>query len=202
MRVVDLVPPRFHSLTTEFAKFGTIGVINIGVNMAVYNILLATIFHSGEAKAKAVAAVVATTSAYFMNRHWTYRDRAKSALHREYVLFFLTNAVGLVIETGTVYITKYWLHQTHAVALNTAALMGIGLGTIFRFWAYRTHVFKLSPAETLDELSMPDFDGSDLDVSELAELADPAPVSPMPVPRVVVTTGADGMTVLRIHEPG
>ena len=46
-----------------------------------------------EVKAKAVATIVATTCAYFLNRHWTYRDRPKTTLRREYSLFFFFNAV-------------------------------------------------------------------------------------------------------------
>jgi hypothetical protein len=30
---------------------------------------------------------VAIVSSYFMNRHWTYRDRDKSAAHRELFVF-------------------------------------------------------------------------------------------------------------------
>jgi hypothetical protein len=77
-----------------------------------------------------------------MNRHWTYRNRAKSTLRREYSLFFLFNLVGLVIEVTVVFIAKYGFHQTHIAVLNLVTGLGIVLGTVFRFWAYRTHVFK------------------------------------------------------------
>lgn len=136
------LPERWHSLTKEVAKFGTIGVVNLVVNFAVFNLLLLTVLHSGQLKAKAVATVVATTCAYFMNRHWTYRDRPKSTLRREYTLFFLFNLVGLIIEVSVVGLAKYGLHLTHLLALNFFTAIGIGLGTLFRFWAYRTHVFR------------------------------------------------------------
>ena len=142
------VPERFHAITDELAKFGTIGLINLVVNFAVFNLLWLTVLRSGELKAKAVATIVATTCAYFLNRHWTYRDRPKATLRREYTLFFLFNAVGLVIEVTVVGVAKYGFHQTHIVVLNLCTAVGIALGTIFRFWAYRTHVFK--PAEVED----------------------------------------------------
>jgi len=142
VRLVPWLPERWHALTREVAKFGTIGVVNLFVNIGVANLLWLTVLRDGEVKAKAIATVVATTSAYFMNRHWTYRDRPKSTLHREYVLFFVFNLVGLVIETTVLYLAKYGLHLTHLLALNAFAGVGIALGTIFRFWAYRTHVFK------------------------------------------------------------
>src|SRR5688572_9588635 len=86
------VPDRFHAITDELAKFGTIGLINLGVNIGVFNLLLLLPLTDGsEVKSKAVATVVATTSAYFLNRHWTYRNRPKSTLRREYTLFFFFN---------------------------------------------------------------------------------------------------------------
>jgi putative flippase GtrA len=141
------VPARFHKIGDEIAKFGTIGIINIFVNTAVVNLLWLTPWlHGSQVKAKAVATVVAATSAYFMNRHWTYRNRPKSSLRREYTLFFAFNLVGLFIEIGAVSVAKYWLHRTDLLVLNIFSLLGICLGTVFRFWAYRTHVFKLAPA--------------------------------------------------------
>jgi putative flippase GtrA len=148
VRLVQRLPQRWHGLVHELAKFGTIGVINLVVNVGVSNLLWVTVFKDSEVKGKAVATIVATTAAYFMNRHWTYRDRPKSTLRREYALFFFFNLVGLVIETGVLAFGKYGLHITHLLALNFFTGIGIALGTIFRFWAYRTHVFKAEPAET------------------------------------------------------
>jgi putative flippase GtrA len=145
--VKQKLPERWHGITHELAKFGTVGVINLVVNFAVFNLLWLTFLRDGELKAKAVATIVATTCAYFMNRHWTYRDRPKSTLRREYSLFIFFNAVGLVIEVTIVGIAKYGFGETHIVVLNLCTAIGIVLGTIFRFWSYRTHVFKLGPAD-------------------------------------------------------
>lgn len=150
MRLVPLPFPqplkRLQKIAGEFAKFGTVGVINTVVNYTVFNALVLTVFAQGQLKANVVATVVATTASYFMNRHWTYRDRPKSALHREYLLFFVFNAAGLVIELGVLALSKYGLGLTSLLALNIAKTFGMGLGTIFRFWAYRTFVFPVESA--------------------------------------------------------
>ena len=146
-----ILPKRLQGISNELAKFGTIGLINLLVNFAVFNLLWLTFLRNGEVKAKIVATVVATTCAYFMNRHWTYRDRPKSTLRREYSLFFLFNAVGLVIEAAVVGTAKYGFDQTHIAVLNLCSAVGIVLGTIFRFWAYRTHVFKLDTAVQVEQ---------------------------------------------------
>jgi putative flippase GtrA len=146
--MLSKLPERFHAITDEMAKFGTIGLINLAVNFAVFNALL-MLASGSEVKAKAVATIVAATSAYFLNRHWTYRHRPKTTLRREYSLFFFFNAVGLVIEAGIVGLAKYGFDQTSFVVLNLCNFVGIALGTVFRFWAYRTHVFKPVPQEPI-----------------------------------------------------
>jgi putative flippase GtrA len=138
------------------AKFGIIGVINLGVNFAVFNLLALTVLSDGQLKAKAAATVAATTCAYFMNRHWTYRDRPKSTLRREYTLFFFFNLVGLVIEVAFVGLAKYGLSITNLLALNLFTAVGIGLGTIFRFWSYRTHVFRPVPEMPETAVALPE----------------------------------------------
>ena len=151
MQLERILPERWHGLTKELAKFGTIGLINLVVNFAVFNLLWLTVLRSGEVKAKAIATIVATTCAYFMNRHWTYRDRPKSTIRREYSLFFFFNLVGLLIEVTVVGVAKYGFHQTHIVVLNLCTALGIVMGTIFRFWAYRTHVFRPADPALADE---------------------------------------------------
>ena len=184
------VPARFHKIGDEIAKFGTIGLINIGVNSAVVNLLWLTPWlHGSQVKAKAIATIVAATSAYFMNRHWTYRNRPKSSLRREYTLFFAFNLVGLFIEVGAVSVAKYWLHRTDLLMLNIFSLLGIALGTLFRFWAYRTHVFKLEPASA---------SGAPAAAATSSKVRAPAPVPPAAT-RLPVTVRANGRPGNRGH---
>lgn len=152
MRILRLLPERWQRFIREVLKFGTVGGINTVINFAVFNALALTVLADGQLKATVIAAVVATTSSYFMNRHWTYRDRPKSAIRREYVLFFLFNITGLLIEVGILALAKYGFGITGLLALNIIKIFGLVLGTIFRFWAYRTFVFRpASPAASAVE---------------------------------------------------
>ena len=146
MRLVRLLPQRWQNLIHEAAKFGLVGGINLVINYAVFNALALTIFVGGQLKATVVAAFVSTITSYLMNRHWTYRDRPKSALRREYLLFFLFNATGLLIELGVLGLAKYGLGVNSLLALNVAKTGGVALGTMFRFWSYRTFVFRPATA--------------------------------------------------------
>ncbi|WP_346536534.1 GtrA family protein [Micromonospora sp. DPT] len=174
MRLVRLLPERWQKFIHEALKFGVVGGINTVINYAVFNVLALTVFVNGQLKATVIATVVATITSYLMNRHWTYRDRPKSALKREYVLFFLFNATGLLIELGVLAAAKYGLGVNSLLALNVAKTGGVLLATMFRFWSYRTFVFQPVPAhaeETWHTIHRDEWDTmAELDpVAELAE---------------------------------
>ncbi|MFY1700443.1 GtrA family protein [Micromonospora sp. WMMA1923] len=147
MRLVRLLPERWQKFVPEALKFGIVGGVNTVINYAVFNALALTVFVGGQLKATVVATIVATITSYLMNRHWTYRDRPKSAMRREYALFFLFNATGLFIELGVLAAAKYGLGVHGLLALNVAKTVGVVLATLFRFWSYRTFVFQAAPAD-------------------------------------------------------
>ncbi|HEY0698922.1 MAG TPA: GtrA family protein [Micromonospora sp.] len=167
MRLVRLLPDRWQKFVHEALKFGIVGGINTVINYAVFNALALTVFTDGQLKATVVATVVATITSYLMNRHWTYRDRPKSALRREYLLFVVFNATGLAIELGVLAIAKYGLGLTSLLALNVVKTAGLVIGTVFRFWAYRNFVFQ--SAQTPDELADAEMLAELDPVAELAE---------------------------------
>ena len=61
------------------------------------------------------------------------------------LLFFGVNVVALGISAVTLTISHYGLGFTSILADNVATIIGIGLGTLFRFWAYRKFVFAGEP---------------------------------------------------------
>lgn len=138
-----------HRLAQEVAKFGVIGAIAFVVDVGVFNLLrlggpgaASGLLDEKPLTAKTVSTIVATTVAYFGNRYWTFRDRGRSSLRREYVLFFALNGVGLLIALACLGFSHYLLGLTSPLADNISAnVVGLGLGTLFRFWSYRRFVF-------------------------------------------------------------
>jgi putative flippase GtrA len=81
--------------------------------------------------------------AYFGNRHWTWKERQRSGASREITLFFIINLISLSFNVICLAISRYILGFDSAVADNISAnIIGVGIGTLFRFWSYRTIVFK------------------------------------------------------------
>ncbi len=133
-------------MRNELGKFGVIGLVAYVIDLLVFNLLR---FAGGEGPlydkpltAKVVSVLAATTFAYFGNRHWTFKDRSRSSFRRQYALFFVFNAVGMMISLSCLWVSHYLLGFESALADNISAnVIGLVLGTIFRFWGYHNWVF-------------------------------------------------------------
>ena len=73
-------------------------------------------------------------------------------MSRELAMFFLLNGIAMGIAIGCLYISHYVLGFTSALADNLSAnVIGLGLGTMFRFWSYRKWVFPAVPDNAADQ---------------------------------------------------
>jgi len=124
----------------ELTKFGLIGIVNTALDFGILNLLHFGL-GVGPLTSKCVSTLIAATSSYFMNRHWTFKNRARSGMRREYTLFFLLNLVGLGIGLICIAVVRYGLGMDGPAAINAANLVGLVIGTVFRFWSYRRWVF-------------------------------------------------------------
>ena len=155
---------RLRRLAPEVLAFGVIGAANTALYLAITYVTMPI----GAVKATVIATVVTTTLAYVANRYWTYRHHTRSALRREYTLFFGFNLVGMIIQSGAVGTAKYGFGLNeidHRLVLMAITLFAAGAATIFRFWAYRTFVFLKPPVDG-HEADLADLDA----VAGLAEL--------------------------------
>jgi len=144
---VSLVPAlyaRFRLLACELGKFGVVGVLAFVVTDAGTNLLH---FRAGQGPltANVIATVVAMAVSYAGNRYWTFRDRQRSGVRREGILFFLFNAAGLVIQLSCLWLTTYLLGLHGKLTYNVALVTGIALATLFRYWSYKTWVWRPQP---------------------------------------------------------
>lgn len=142
----------------EGLKFGVVGAVAYVVDLGVFNLLL----HVGEEPvlderpltAKVISVCVATLVAWLGNRYWTFRRRRRSPVPRELFLFAVVNVGGLLLALVPLAVSRYVLGLTSAVADNIAAnVVGLVLGTLFRFLMYRTVVF--SSVDDVDDVDVP-----------------------------------------------
>lgn len=135
-----------HRLVREGVKFAMVGSVGYVVDIGLFNLLL---FGGGEGPlhnqplvAKTISVAAATAVTYVGHRAWTFRHRARIRLARGYPLFFLFNGLGLGIALACLGVSRYVLGLSGPLADNISAnVVGLALGTAFRYWAYRTWVF-------------------------------------------------------------
>lgn len=132
---------RSRRLVVELLKFGIVGVIAALVDVGFFNVFLVAV-GLGPIPSKVLSNIIATTVAYVGNRQWTFRDRDRTGLGREYVLFFAFNLAGLGISVLCLVVSHYGLGLRSVLADNVAGnVVGFVLSTGFRFYAYRRWVF-------------------------------------------------------------
>jgi putative flippase GtrA len=134
----------------ELAKFGSVGAVAYVVDLGLFNLLS---FGPGELlghkplTAKVISVAVATLVAWLGNRHWTFAARRTATRGRELAAFVVVNVGGMLVAVGCLAFSTYVLGLTSPLAKNVSAnVVGLALGTAFRYVAYRRLVFTGSPA--------------------------------------------------------
>jgi putative flippase GtrA len=140
VRFLKSLYQRFADLVHELTKFGTIGAAAFVIDTGMYNLFLLVV-DWGPMTSKVLATAVSASFAYAGNRFWTFRHREQSGLRREYFLFFLLNGIALLFGVLVIGFTSLTLKLDDPVSLNIANIIGVGLGTLFRFWSYKKWVF-------------------------------------------------------------
>jgi putative flippase GtrA len=141
-------------LLSQFARFGVVGGIGFLLDLGVFNLLLFTVFdsarvHEGPILAKVASTVVAIVVNWIGNRFWTFREHRGTQLLREGVEFGLVSIGGLLIGLGCLWVSHYALGLDSRLADNISSnVIGLALGTAFRFALYRLWVFRPHRGET------------------------------------------------------
>jgi putative flippase GtrA len=136
------------ALLLQVMKFGAVGGVGFVVNLVVFNALRATVFnpsvqHFGPLYATVVATVVAIAVNWIGNRYWAFSSGRQSNTAREGAEFFAVSLIGMLIPLACVWVSHYLMGLTSPLADNISNnVIGLGLGTLFRFALYRWWVFS------------------------------------------------------------
>ena len=142
---------------SEATKFGIVGLTGVGVQFVTFNVLRYAgpnwvgVLEAKPITAQVLAIGLATVVTYLGNRYWTYHHRERGNPARELPIFILINAIAIGIGAACLAISHYVLGLTSPLADNLSGnVIGLGLGTLFRFWSYRRFVFT-GASRTPDE---------------------------------------------------
>ena len=133
-------------LIAQLARFGVVGAVGFVVDTTVFNVLRITVLnpedvHSGPFWAKVVSTIVAIFVNWMGNRYWTFREQRRAVATREGVEFVVVSLGGMVIALACLGVSHYAMGLTSVLADNVANIVGLVLGTVFRFWLYKVWVY-------------------------------------------------------------
>ncbi|HEU4807342.1 MAG TPA: GtrA family protein, partial [Homoserinimonas sp.] len=101
--------------------------------------------------AKVISTSLAIVTNWMGNRHWTFARERRGHLAREGAEFFLVSFGGMVIGLFCLWFSHYVLGYDSLLADNVSSnVIGLALGTAFRFWGYRVWVFREVGAPVAD----------------------------------------------------
>jgi putative flippase GtrA len=135
------------TLIGQFTRFGVVGALGFVIDFGVFNVLINTVLrseevHEGPLVAKFISTTLAIIFNWMGNRQWTFRAHRGRQLLREGIEFGVVSLGGMLIGLGCLWLSHYAFHFTSVLADNLSSnVVGLGLGTLFRFTFYRLWVF-------------------------------------------------------------
>lgn len=135
------------TLLPQLARFGAVGLVGLVVDVALFNLFRVTvlapeIIAEGPIIAKVISTSVAIAINWLGSRYWTFRLEKRRPAGREALEFAVVSIGGLIIAVACLVVSRYVLGFTSLLADNIATnVVGLALGSAFRFVLYRTWVF-------------------------------------------------------------
>lgn len=133
-----------HKLSTQLIRFVITGGISAVVDFGLLNLLMLG-FGLPHTAAKALSFVAGTTTAYMINRRWTFRAEPSAKRFAAIVVLY---AVTFALQVGIYSLLFGWLQPTGwaVVVINTVAfVIAQGVATAVNFVVQRTVIFRLQP---------------------------------------------------------
>jgi putative flippase GtrA len=135
-----------HNLFGQMFRFGLVGLVNAGIDAAVFFATVAILSHVASVAihpdwvlilSNVCAWIVAVTGSYALNTRFTFAHHFGGKMNlRNYLLFAVSQFGGFLAHTATlVAAAKYF-------PLPVAKLFGIGVGFVVNFTLARVIVFR------------------------------------------------------------
>jgi putative flippase GtrA len=149
----------WHGVSAYAVKFGVVGLIGFGLDVLVFNLLRVGVFghdHLAQSPigAKVISVSVAIVFNWIGNRYRTFREHRRKNFLLELGEYVIVSLGGMAIAVGCLAVSHYVLGFTSLLADNLASnVVGLGLGTLFRFFLYRFWVYGHHRADGLANLA-------------------------------------------------
>ena len=147
----------WHGLLAYAVKFGVVGLVGFVIDVTLFNALqyfgAQPLLADAPLRAKVISTAVATVVAWLGNRYWTFRKHRRRNYLREFAEYVIVSLGGMAIALICLWVSHHVLGFTSLVADNIATnVVGLALGTAFRFFLYRFWVYGHHRADGLSNL--------------------------------------------------
>jgi putative flippase GtrA len=124
----------------QFVRYAMVGVLNVGVGLAILNLLLINGVQAN--LAQAAAFLVTSIQGFALHKTWAFKDEGKHPLLRGYLVFLLLTTVGLAINQIVFTLLLLPMRPLGLLGKNLAALGAIPFSVAWNFMAYRRWTFN------------------------------------------------------------
>lgn len=133
----------------QLAKFGAVGASNFSVDLGVLSLLM---FFTNIASGpfftlfKTISFFCAVTNSYFWNKFWSFEDKSKNDIKKEFSQFLLVSITGAIINIGVSHVMVNIIGAPSSFepkiwATLSAATSAISV-LLWNFLGYKFIVFK------------------------------------------------------------
>lgn len=141
----------------QFVKFGLVGILNTGVDLAVLNAeTLVTGIKEGYGFGiqKGLSFLVAVTFSYFLNKRWTFEDKSQEEQGKKFSQFIFVSVIGILVNVAAATIAVTYLKHpvndllgnpeilSDQIWVSIGGLTGTAAGLLWNFFGYKFWVFK------------------------------------------------------------
>lgn len=128
----------------ELSKFLTIGLLCYVINVGLFNLLLLLPgFKDKPLTSNIISSLISILVSYLGNNSYTFSKRNKRVNKKDALTFLVINLVAMLFSVVSLGVSRYILDLHSVYSDNIAAnIIGIGLGTIFRYLCYKNIIYK------------------------------------------------------------
>lgn len=128
----------------QMFKFGIVGVVNTLIDFSIY-IGLTRFFKFWQTNylwANVVTMIVAATSSFFCNKHWTFQDK-NGGVKKQYLKFILVSSGGLLINELILFVLveQFGFYDLAAKAIGVAVVFFWNF-FVNRYWTFQPYNTK------------------------------------------------------------
>ncbi|NLE73770.1 MAG: GtrA family protein [Actinobacteria bacterium] len=136
--------PRFlrrERILGQVVRFGLVGGLNTLVDYGLFN-LLVVVFHMNPVAANPISVSAGIVNSFLWNKHWTFAGGGWHRWYRQAVLFVVVSVIGLLINTGGLWLLNHLTGADSVLALNLQKLGASIVSLTWNFVGYRFFVFS------------------------------------------------------------